>query len=181
MPELLTEARIIAIYRETVGPLYGFVSRKCDGDRAMAEDITQDTWLRAVREWRRAGLPENPLGWLTTVARNLLLNQLRRRAAVPLDEVAPEALLAAMSVDGAGDAPPDAEATAARIRAALTRLRPDEARLLEDFHFARRRMAQLADQHGISERAVEGRLRRAREHLRRELELAMPLTDGGLP
>lgn len=177
MPDLPTEAIIIAIYRETVGPLYGFVSRKCDGERAVAEDITQETWLRAVREWRRAGVPENPIGWLTTVARNLLLNQVRRPESLPLDEVAPERLLAAME----RDAPMENADVTGAVRAALTRMPPDEARLLEDFHFERRRMAQLADQYGITERAVEGRLRRARERLRRELESAMPITEGGVP
>jgi DNA-directed RNA polymerase specialized sigma24 family protein len=40
-------------------------------------------------------------------------------------------------------------------------------------------MSQLAEVYGISERAVEGRLRRARERLRRELEITLK-ADGGL-
>lgn len=178
MPGLPTDAAIIALYRETIAPLYGFVSRKCDGERALAEDLTQETWLRAVREWRRTGVPDNPLGWLMTVARNLLLNDRRRRPSVPLDEYAPLLDDPATAAD-ALDATAEAAAREQALRAALRRMPPDEARLLEDFHFARRRMAQLADQHGISERAVEGRLRRARERLRRELETELPIIEGG--
>ena len=52
---LVSEQQIRTIYRETIDRLYGYVSRHCDGDRALAEDVTQETWLRAVREWRREG------------------------------------------------------------------------------------------------------------------------------
>ena len=55
----------------------------------------------------------------------------------------------------------------------MSRIPPSEARLLETFHYDRLKMSQLAELHGISERAVEGRLRRARERLRRELESAL--------
>ncbi len=96
MPPPPTEAEITTIYRETVVALYGFVSRRCGGKRQLAEDITQETWLRAVRGWRRTGLPAVPLAWLSTVSRNLLLNQLRQRTPVPIDAVPPEVILDAL-------------------------------------------------------------------------------------
>jgi len=40
------------------------------------------------------------------------------------------------------------------------------------------KMSQLAELYGISERAVEGRLRRARERLRRELESTLKRNGG---
>jgi DNA-directed RNA polymerase specialized sigma24 family protein len=39
-------------------------------------------------------------------------------------------------------------------------------------------MSQIAEAYGISERAVEGRLRRARERLRRELEITLKAERG---
>jgi predicted RNA polymerase sigma factor len=63
-----TEERIVAVYRETIDGLYAYVSRCCYGDRTLAEDVTQETWLRAVRDWRRKGPPDRPLAWLITVA-----------------------------------------------------------------------------------------------------------------
>jgi sigma-70-like protein len=77
MSERVTEEQLKGIYNETILSLYGFASRRCGGRRELAQDVTQETWLRAVRDWRRNGLPNNPLGWLTTVARNLILNSLR--------------------------------------------------------------------------------------------------------
>jgi DNA-directed RNA polymerase specialized sigma24 family protein len=49
---------------------------------------------------------------------------------------------------------------------------------LETFHYDRMKMSQLAELYGISERAVEGRLRRARERLRREVETALKGNGG---
>ncbi len=166
MPAPLTEAKLTEVYRETVDVLYGYASRRCGGVRQLAEDVTQETWLRAVREWRRTGLPDRPIAWLTTVARNLILNHLRRQEPVPLEAVPAALVDAALDADDALDS-----ADVARtVNAALARMPEHEARLLEAFHFERRRMAQLAESLGISERAVEGRLRRARERLRTELE-----------
>lgn len=175
MTHIPSETQITAIYRETVAPLYGYVSRRCGGERQVAEDVTQETWLRAVRAWRRTGVPDTPLAWLTTVARNLLLNQHRRPEALSIDDVPPTSVLEALDRDTAGDSAEIAEL----VTRALTRIPADEARLLEAFHFERCRVAGLAERYGISERAVEGRLRRARERLRRELETILPRAEGG--
>ena len=136
----------------------------------MAEDITQETWIRAVRVWRVEGIPRRPIAWLTTVSRNLLLNQLRRPAHLRLDQIAPERVLAAVEADCLSDS---AEVAAA-VNRALDRLPGHQSRLLEAFHYDQRRVADIADAYGISERAVEGRLRRARQNLRRLLEAGLP-------
>jgi RNA polymerase sigma factor (sigma-70 family) len=169
-----TEERIVAVYRETIDALYRFVSRSCCGDRALAEDVTQETWLRAVRDWRRKGPPDQPLAWLTTVARNLLASYYRRRRPAPLDSVSPGEVLAAFDD---GRAAESAE-MAAVVCHALARLPEGQALLLEAFHFEDRAVSQIAERFGLSERAVEGRLRRARQRLRRELESVMAFEGG---
>ena len=58
----------------------------------------------------------------------------------------------------------------------MSRLPHNESRLLDEFHFQRCRVAQLAAMYGVSERAIEGRLRRARERLRTEVEKMLPAT-----
>ena len=168
------EAQLLAVYRETIEPLYAYVSRCCYGDRTLAEDVTQEAWLRAVREWRRKGPPDRPLAWLTTVARNLLISYYRRKKPTPLDSVPEAEVLAAL--DQGDTARTEEIATA--VGDAMSRLPDAEARLLEAFHFDNRRVAQIAEGAGISERAVEGRLRRARERLKRELKSFMAF-DGG--
>jgi RNA polymerase sigma-70 factor (ECF subfamily) len=168
MTEVVTEEQIRLIYRATIEALYGFVSRRCGGDRELAEDITQEAWMRAVRDWRAKGVPEKPIAWLTTVARHLLLNHLRRGRVIPLELVAAEGDLLDMN-HGSND---DAADITYAVRRALARLPLGQSHLLEAFHYDRQRVADLAASLGISERAVEGRLRRARENLRREIESA---------
>ena len=56
------------------------------------------------------------------------------------------------------------------VRVALSRIPDLQLRLLRAFHFERRPVAEIAANLGISERGVEGRLRRARQKLRREIE-----------
>ena len=160
------EDRIVAVYRETIDPLYGYVARHCGGDRSLAEDVTQEAWLRAVREWRRHGPPERPLAWLTTVAHNLLASYYRRR---PLAQFDPRSGVEPAAPDNQAANAESAEIQAA-VGQALNRMPPEQARLLEAFHFNDRQTAHIAEGEGLSERAVEGRLRRARQRLRRELE-----------
>jgi RNA polymerase sigma-70 factor (ECF subfamily) len=109
-------------------------------------------------------LPDKPLAWLTTVATRLLSNHFRRPAEQSLD------------LSGGEPTAPDNEAADARterrslVERALARLPGAQARLLEAFHFERAPVEQIADSMGLSERAVEGRLRRARQNLRKQIE-----------
>ena len=172
MPRSATEDEIIAVYRTTMDTLYGYVSRRCGGHRALAEDVTQETWLRAVRDWRVNGIPDSPIAWLSTVARNLVLNDLRRPQAVTIDEVSQQEILDAVDRDEIGDD----SGIVGFLNGAFARLPQAEARLLDEFHFQRCRVAQLAAMYGVSERAIEGRLRRARERLRNEIQIMLPRT-----
>lgn len=44
----------------------------------IAEDIVSDTFLAATEHWGSKGVPENPTGWLYTVAKNKTKNYLKR-------------------------------------------------------------------------------------------------------
>lgn len=161
----MTEEDFLRTYRDHVGALYAFVSARTGGDRELAEDVTQEAWLRAVDGWTEQGPPREPLAWLKTVARNLLTSHFRR--ARP----APEGLTAEQAIDRA-DSPP----AVALVQWALGSLRRSQRRLLEAYHFDRKPVREIAAELGKSERAVEGRLRRSRHALRRQL--ASALNDG---
>ena len=49
--------------------------------RAAAEDITQDAFLKAHRDWERVGHFDNPEGWVRRVATNLAMSRFRRLRA----------------------------------------------------------------------------------------------------
>lgn len=153
---------LVAAYRATVGPLYRYVSRRCGGNRELAEDVTQEAYLRAVRAWAGGRTPDEPLAWLRTVARNLLVTHYRRSPPVTVDPRTVDRILE--------DREPDTPAAARVIHWGLQRVETSAARLLEAFHLDGKPIGRIARETGLTERAVEGRLRRARERLRRRLE-----------
>ncbi len=162
----MDEQTLTKTYRELVRPLYGYVASRCGGDRSLAEDVTQEAWLRAVEAWGRKGMPDHPLAWLKTVARNLVFNYYRRVRPVSLDAL-PPGLEATTNEDGLDWGSPD---HASLVSWGLARLRPAQARLLEAFHLEGLSVEEVARETGLSQRAVEGRLRRARQKLRKQLE-----------
>src|SRR5258708_8513857 len=46
---------------------------------ALAEDVVQDAFCRALEVWPMRGVPDNPSAWLMTTARNRALDILRRQ------------------------------------------------------------------------------------------------------
>ena len=58
-------------------------------DIAAAEDVLSDAFERALRTWPTTGVPDNPEGWLMTVARNRIRDVLASaavRTSAPLDD-----------------------------------------------------------------------------------------------
>jgi RNA polymerase sigma factor (sigma-70 family) len=165
--DALSEQDLVETYRRTIGPLYAYVSRRVGGDVGLAEDLVQDTWMRAIRAWPARGVPDEPLAWLTRVARNTLISHFRRVRP----ELVEPALLDLVEKEPSS-AVDDPEA-ASVINWGLARLRRAHAELLEDFYFAGKSMRDIARERSLSERAVEGRLRRAREKLK------VKITRGG--
>jgi len=49
-------------------------------DLDLAEEAVQEAFVRASREWPAKGLPNNPAAWLTTVARNVAIDLMRKRS-----------------------------------------------------------------------------------------------------
>ncbi len=50
----------------------------------LAEDVMQDALVKALQQWPFKGIPENPAGWLTLVAKNRALDLLRRDSSLEL-------------------------------------------------------------------------------------------------
>src|SRR6516165_4046250 len=121
------EARARLFFRPFQGRVYG-VAVSVLGDRAMAEDVAQEAFMRAMR---RADAFDPRRGtvaaWLLRIARNLAIDRLRLRRP---DPVAPRTL-AALEVAGGGLSVEDTavvSAAAARVRAALRDLPAEQSR-----------------------------------------------------
>ena len=70
-------------YRAEFGRLMGTIALLC-GERGAAEDIVQETFLRAYRSWSRIAGLERPAGWLYVTAFNLVKRRRRLRSPVPV-------------------------------------------------------------------------------------------------
>jgi RNA polymerase sigma-70 factor (ECF subfamily) len=53
-------------------------------DLDLAEEALQDACVRALENWPHSGVPDNPAGWLTSVARRRLIDIVRRRQRSPV-------------------------------------------------------------------------------------------------
>ncbi|MGH3357385.1 MAG: RNA polymerase sigma factor, partial [Nocardioidaceae bacterium] len=75
-----TGDRVARAHRESWGRVLATVARSC-GDLELAEDCTQRAYERALTRWQDE-VPENPVAWLTSVARRLAVDEHRHREVV---------------------------------------------------------------------------------------------------
>jgi RNA polymerase sigma-70 factor (ECF subfamily) len=77
MNESATYAAIEAVARNSYGRLIAFLAAR-SGDVAGAEDALGDAFVAALERWHVDGIPRKPEAWLLHVARNRLIDDLRR-------------------------------------------------------------------------------------------------------
>lgn len=154
----MTEQELMKIYHETVHPLFGYMSRRTGGNKELTEDVVQEAYLKALDSWRSGAAPDSPLAWLKRVARNVLIDILRRKKW----ERRSEKDLGST----AGEPTPEDQFESLELYLAVASLGRNKARVLEAFYYDGMSVMEIADEMAISCRAVEGYLRRARLALR---------------
>jgi RNA polymerase sigma-70 factor (ECF subfamily) len=165
----VTEQQWLKIYRETVHPLYGYLARRTGGKRELTEDIVQESFLRALDGWKRKAVPDSPLAWLKRVARNILVDYLRRtKWDRQVDfNLKPDT----------GQRTSEDPVKSLEVYSAISSLGRKKAKILEAFYYEGMSVREIADEMAVSERAVEGHLRRARRSLKSLLPDSRP--NGG--
>ncbi|AKO96071.1 RNA polymerase sigma factor, sigma-70 family [Marinovum algicola DG 898] len=137
------------------------------GDRAEAEDVTQDALMRLWKiapDWRQGEAQVST--WLWRVVANLATDRLRKRRRVaPLED-------AGEPVDDTGDASAQmqTEARRAALAGALAKLPERQRRAVELRHFEGLGNPEIAAILGISVEAVESLTARGKRALARALE-----------
>jgi RNA polymerase sigma-70 factor (ECF subfamily) len=88
------ERAFSVILRMYETPVYNYVLRLTNGDRALAEDLTQEVFLRVFQGLPRFSLRCKFTTWLFQVTKNRVLDELRAKerrpiASVNIDDVPP--------------------------------------------------------------------------------------------
>lgn len=124
------------------------------GDPELAEDLVQDTFIRALKALEQQPLPTYPYAWLSRIATNLVIDHVRRRPWrwLPFKLHAPS---------------PEHEVTTAHmVRQCLAHLAPAEAELLIMAHGTGLSTGEIAALLNENISTVRVRLHRARHRFR---------------
>lgn len=150
--------------------LYRYFAVRTGGDAHSADDLMQQLWLKAATS--ETSVPAAEIEpWLRGIARNLIRTHWRKSATRPERLPVANPKLARELADRlTSESIPPAVAERREVRdqllLAITQLRAAEQELVIEHYFHGRSQAELAATLGIGERAVEGRLYRARQSLR---------------
>jgi RNA polymerase sigma-70 factor (ECF subfamily) len=126
-PEV-ADATVRDVYRENAPFVLSYVTGLL-GDRHLAEDVVQETMLRAWRHCGRFNAEQGSVrGWLLRVAHNIAMDNLRMRRARPT-EIAESFAPEPQVEDHA-----DTVVTALDIRQVLTRLSPSHRNVIEHMY-----------------------------------------------
>jgi RNA polymerase sigma-70 factor (ECF subfamily) len=162
------EAAVAEAFREEWGRIVATLIRTT-GDWDLAEECAQGAFERALETWPRDGVPRRPGAWLTTVARNLARDRLRRKAtgAAKLEEVA---MMQRNEEDSGLDADDESGIQDDRLRLIFTCCHPAlplEARVALTLRtLAGLTTAEIARAFLVSEPAMAKRLVRAKSKIR---------------
>lgn len=76
----LADAEVFrAFYDEALPRLYSYFFHRCGGEQAVAEELTQETFVAAVKELRKRRPIDQPLPWIFGIARHKLVDHYRRQ------------------------------------------------------------------------------------------------------
>src|SRR6059036_3686696 len=149
------------LYRRHVGDVYRYALAVMRNEPD-AEDVTQTTFMNALRAFQRGERPEKPQNWLIAIAHNVCRQRFRQSARRP-SEVAFEDDIADTIVD-------DETPTGEDIRRALGHLAFNQRAALVMRELEGRSYAEIAEILEVSTSAVETLIFRARRALREQLE-----------
>lgn len=132
-------------------------------DKALAADLLQDVFLKALRQGQHFCTLENPRAWLFAVARNTLNDQLRRQHdSIELPD----------DLQLEHDEPAAVDSLAQCLPRVLGELSPADREAITCCDIEGMSQADYAARLGISLPGAKSRVQRARQRLRRQLASA---------
>lgn len=157
-----------AFYRRTVAPLRRYLGRLL-GNRTEAQDVAHDAYSRVYQTMEKKEV-EHPQGLLYTTARNLAINQLRRREISPVQAGAENVIALSPSQAPGVESIVMARQEWAATEAAIARLPLGCRAVFLLCRFEGLTHPQAAERLGISRKTVEKQHARALRLLRATLQ-----------
>jgi RNA polymerase sigma-70 factor, ECF subfamily len=153
------------LYEEHAQPLFGFLVYRI-GDRAKAEDVLSEAFLRALRARRRFDRRRgSEKAWLYSIALNVLRDEVRRSAAESRAVERVEAVAAAEPVGGGIEHVEDRDL----VTRSLDKLSPEEREAIALRYGGQLTVPEMARALDLPLRTVESRVHRALRKLRQDL------------
>jgi len=164
------------LYRQ-YGRLVFTIALRILGNRQLAEDATQQTFLQAWRASSTFEPDKDPAPWLATITRRVAIDIQRSEARRPSTSLevtdADEPALVSL--------PPSAEAVweTWQVREAIDGLQPEEREVVRLQHIEGHSQSEVAELLGVALGTVKSRSHRAHQHLATRLKhLREPIEDG---
>lgn len=153
---------VVTAWGKHEAELRGFLTRQ-SGNPVLAEDILQETFLRAVTEGAKFCSLENPRAWLFRVARNQLIDQSRRADSKYKSGEIPDNL-----PDDVEDIPA-VKTLDTCLPNALAKLNEEDREAIERCDLEGELQSQFAKDKGLTLAGAKSRIQRARKRLKTEL------------
>lgn len=152
-----------AFYDEALPRVYSYLFHRCGGRVAVAEDLTQETFLAAVKEIKRGKAVETPVAWALGIAKHKLVDHYRREDR---EERKAEAVREGLTV-GDEVLSWNGEVSRARALAALREVAASQRAALALRYLDGLSVPEVAESLGKSVEATESLLARGREAFKR--------------
>jgi RNA polymerase sigma-70 factor (ECF subfamily) len=149
-----------AFYARERQPIVG-LAFVLSGSRTGAEDLAQEAFVAALRNWNRIGSYDDPGAWVRRVVSNNSVSVFRRRAA--------EAR-ALIRLGSPGSPVPEPEEDTMATWDAVRRLPTRQAQVVALHYFDGQQISDIARILECSENTVKTHLKRAMTRLRQEME-----------
>lgn len=164
------ESATVAFVRRFQGPVFG-LALSITRDRGLAEDISQDAFLRA---WKAAATYDQRRGavltWLLTITRNRAIDVMRARRPTPTtDDLLDQLVTTTLGAAGTGLSGLRLEADEAAAQ--LRKLPPEQARAVVLAVIGGSTAQEVADHEGVPLGTAKTRIRTGLRRMREALEV----------
>jgi RNA polymerase sigma factor (sigma-70 family) len=165
------EKSLEVLIAKYIGPIYSFIYKNV-GDRAVAEDITQEVFIKIWKNLKKFDLSKNFSPWLFQIARNTSIDYLRKKKSIPFSRFENDKEQNALSENLAQKPANILENLSDKkvLESAMKNLNEKEGKIINLRHNIGMSFKEIADIFNESINTIKSRYRRALINLRKNIK-----------